>query len=88
MSKQSVDNDLYDGQKGSNKGQQLTVEPCVWHGRESFYGVQCECYPSIFGPLFILWAFVHTYDHSFPLRSKAPKGDETQVPLTQHSLIC
>ena len=54
MSKQSVNNDPYVGQKGSYKGPQLTIEPCVWHGRESLYGVQCECYPLIFEPLFIL----------------------------------
>ena len=30
----------------------------------------------------------HIYDHSFPLRGKAPKENETQVPLTQQVVIC
>ena len=31
---------------------------------------------------------IHIYDHSFPLRGKAPKENETQVPLTQQVVIC
>lgn len=30
----------------------------------------------------------HSYDHSFPLRFKAPKENETQVSLTQQVVIC
>ena len=30
----------------------------------------------------------HFYDHSFPLRFKTPKGNETHEPLTQQVEIC
>ena len=30
----------------------------------------------------------HAYDHSFPLRYKAPKENEIQVSLTQQVVIC
>ena len=33
-------------------------------------------------------ASFHSYDHSFPLRSKAPKANETKLPLTQRHKIC
>ena len=36
----------------------------------------------------LLFLSIHCYDHSFPLHSKAQKGYETGVPLSQLNEIC
>lgn len=41
------------------------------------------------GPVKLLHVQIHFYDHSFPLRCKAPKGNETVLTYAaQHDIIC
>ena len=60
MSKRSVNNDPYAGQKGPYKGPQLIIEPYIWHGRGSLYGAQCECCPLSFDTILPLEVYFVT----------------------------